>query len=203
MANLFINSFRCPHCDTKCSFSGQGKNNSVVLWCTGCDEGVYFLLKGYDIPETYGGTIALETDRIVDYYPRKVVTVDPSIPREIGEDFSEASRCVSVSASRATVTQCRRAIQNACVLGGASPKADLIDQIDELEAKRVISPGLKDIAHTIRMIGNWGAHPQKDPLKEVTSDDASAILEFTSEFLEEIFVRPSKLKALRTKKGMK
>lgn len=91
------------------------------------------------------------------------------------------------SASRATVTQCRRAIQNACVSAGDNSKADLIDQIDELESKRLISPRLKDIAHAIRMIGNFGAHPQRDPLKDVTFDDATAILEFTSEFLDEIF----------------
>jgi hypothetical protein len=53
------------------------------------------------------------------------------------------------------------------------------------------------------MIGNWGAHPQVDPLKEVTSDDASEILKFTSEFLDEVFVRPDRLKSLKTKKGLK
>jgi hypothetical protein len=90
MAKIFINSFTCPHCDTKCSFFGQGRGDSVVLWCNGCGKGVYFLLKDYNIPETYDSTIVLPTDRIVDYYPRKVVTVDPSIPKEIGDDFSEA-----------------------------------------------------------------------------------------------------------------
>jgi hypothetical protein len=38
---------------------------------------------------------------------------------------------------------------------------------------------------------------------DVTLDDASELLEFTSEFLDEVFVRPSRLSALRKKKGIK
>lgn len=117
------------------------------------------------------------------YYPRKLIAIDPSIPQEIGDDFDEANKCLSVEAKKVTVTMCRRALQNACVLTGAHPKTDLFSQIDELESKRIINPSMKDVAHTIRMIGNWGAHPQDDPLKDVTLDDASEIVEFTSEFL--------------------
>lgn len=61
---------------------------------------------------------------------------------------------------------------------------------------------MKDVAHTIRKIGNWGAHPQDDPLKDVTLDDASELLKFTSEFLDEVYVRPARLEALRKRKGM-
>lgn len=204
MAELFIRSFMCPHCSTNCSFFGEGRGDSIVLWCNGCRKGVYFRLDGgIDIPKEHAGTIFLDANRIVDHYPRTAIAVDPSIPEDIADDYSEATRCVDVKASKATVTQCRRTIQNTCVLKGANPKADLIDQIDELESKRVINPGLKDIAHAIRMIGNWGAHPQKDPLKEVTFDDALEILKFTSEFLDEIFIRPARLKTLKTKKGLK
>jgi len=98
---------------------------------------------------------------------------------------------------------CRRVLQNTCISKGCNPKSDLINQIDELEAKRTINPSMKEIAHTIRKIGNWGAHPQDETLKDVTLDDASELLEFTSEFLNEVFVRPSKLSALRKKKGIK
>ena len=45
-----------------------------------------------------------------------------------------------------------------------------------------------------------GAHPQTDPLKDVTLDDASEIINFTSEFLDEVFVRPARLDALKQKK---
>lgn len=203
MADLFIRSFICPHCHTKCSFFGEGIGDSIVLWCNGCSKGVYFRLKNYDLPKEYEQTIIIDANKIDGHYPRRVIAVDPSIPKDIADDYSEATRCIDVKASKATVTQCRRTIQNTCVLKGANPKVDLIYQIDELESKKIINPGLKDIAHAIRMIGNWGAHPQKDPLKEVTFDDALEILKFTSEFLDEVFIRPARLKALKIKKGLK
>lgn len=58
------------------------------------------------------------------------------------------------------------------------------------------------IWHTLRKIGNWGAHPQSDPLKDVTLDDAGDILKFTSEFLDEVFIQPARLDALKRKKGL-
>jgi len=156
-----------------------------------------------DIPTTVTSTVTIGTDYIADYYPRRVVTVDQSIPQEIASDFIEASRCNDISANKATVTMCRRVLQNACMSKGANPKVDLIYQIDDLESRRVINPSLKDVAHTIRMIANWGAHPQSDPLRDVTPDDATEILTFTSEILEEIFVRPARLDVLKKKKGIK
>ncbi len=202
MVQAYIPSFMCPHCNTKCSFSGIGVGDSVVLYCRGCGEGVYFRLSGIDFRDE-DITVRIDAESVEDYYPRKVLTIDPAIPKEIGDDFNEANRCFSVEAKKATVTMCRRVLQNTCVSKGASPNTDLVEQIDELESKRTINPSMKDVAHTIRKIGNWGAHPQDDPLKDVTLDDASEILKFTSEFLDEVFVRPARLDVLRKKKGIK
>ena len=202
MVQVYIPSFMCPHCNTKCSFSGIGMGDSVVLYCRGCKKGVYFRLAGCDFTDE-DTTARVEAERVEDYYPRKVLTIDQAIPQEIGDDFDEANRCLGVEAKKATVAMCRRVLQNTCVLKGASPKADLFEQIDELESKRIINPSMKDVAHTIRLIGNWGAHPQNDPLKDVTLDDAVEIVKFTSEFLDEVFVRPARLDALKLKKKIK
>jgi len=204
MARIYLKSYLCPHCDTKCSFYGTGSGNSFSLYCNSCKEGVYFRFgPNFYLEEDYPDLVHLTDDKVEDSYPRAVVTADPAIPEEIADDFKEAKRCVSVEAKKATVTMCRRVLQNTCISKGCNPKSDLINQIDELEAKRIINPSMKEVAHTIRKIGNWGAHPQGDPLKDVTLDDASELLEFTSEFLDEIFVRPSRLSALRKKKGIK
>jgi len=202
MVKVYISSFMCPHCNTKCSFGGIGKGDSVVLYCRGCRKGVYFRLQNYEFDEE-DVTVRVEVEDVIDYYPRKVLTIDPVIPQEIGDDFDEANRCLGVEAKKATVVMCRRVLQNTCFLKGVSPNADLFKQIDELESKRIINPSMKDVAHTIRMIGNWGAHPQDDPLKDVTLDDALEIVKFTSEFLDEVFVRPARLDTLRKKKGIK
>lgn len=202
MVQAYIASFMCPHCNTTCSFGGIGIGDSVVLYCRGCHKGVYFRLSGCDFKDD-GMTVRVDAERVKDYYPRKVLTIDPAIPQDIGDDFDEANKCLGVEAKKATVTMCRRVLQNTCVSKGASPNAELFKQIDELESKRIINPSMKDVAHTIRMIGNWGAHPQVDPLKDVTLDDALEIVKFTSEFLNEVFVRPARLDALKRKKKIK
>jgi hypothetical protein len=97
---------------------------------------------------------------------------------------------------------CRRVLQYTCVKKGANAKADLFSQIEELESKRIINPSMRNVAHTIRKIGNWGAHPQDDPLKDVTLEDALEIVKFTGEFLDEVFVRPARLEALKRKKNI-
>lgn len=203
MARLFIDSFVCPHCNTRCSFYGEGVHDTAVLWCNGCKKGVFFQFAGCDFEEEYPQIVPIETERINDYYPHRTMTIAQSIPNEVAIDFLEANKCYDVIAPKATVAMCRRALQNTCLTVGATPKADLINQIDELEAKRIINKGLKDIAHTIRVMGNWGAHPQQDLLKDVTLDDALEIMNFTHEFLEEVFVRPARLATIKKRKGIK
>ncbi len=139
---------------------------------------------------------------VVESYPRVVFTADSTIPKDIGDDFEEANMCFTIGAKKATVTMCRRVLQTTCVSKGADPQKDLVQQIDELESMRVIKPSMKEMAHTIRKIGNWGAHPQSDPLKDVTLDDAGDILKFTSEFLDEVFIQPARLDVLKRKKGL-
>lgn len=203
MGNVFIQSFHCPHCDTKCQFIGYGYGDSIVLYCGACGKGVYFKLT-VPIQDNYTNTnTTVKNEYIADYYPKRKINLDKSIPEDVAGDFLEANNCYQVNAPKATVAMCRRTLQNTCLSAGANPKIDLILQIDELENKRVINKGLQDIAHTIRVIGNWGAHPQEDNLKDVTPEDALEILRFTNEFLEEVFVRPARVVALKTKKGIK
>ena len=204
MADIFIQSFMCPHCDTQASFLGKGFGRDFVLLCNSCRKGVYFKLNqtryiDYGMPNT----ITVEVEGIIDYYPRLVPKINSAIPPEVSVDFTEAIKCENISAPKASVAMCRRVMQTSCILKGMSPSADLIDQIDELEQKRIINPSLKDMAHTIRLIGNWGVHPQKDALRDVTIEDASEVLHFTEELLDEVFVRPQRIKDLKTKKGIK
>ena len=203
MVKLYLESYLCPHCKTKCSFYGTAIGNSVALYCNSCRKGVYFRFRDSISFKDNLEVEHISSDYVADSYPKPVVIADAAIPADIADDFIEANRCISVEAKKATVTMCRRVLQTACISKGVNPNLDLVKQIDELESKRVINPSMKDVAQTIRKIGNWGAHPQGDPLKDVTIDDALEILKFTSEFLDEVFVRPARLTALKQKKKMK
>src|SRR5688500_17784644 len=121
----------------------------------------------------------------------KILTFEPSgsavpefadVPDDIRDDAQEAHRCFGAEAYKATVTMARRAIQAACHERGA-PDKRLVDQIGWLEEERKITPQMRDMADRVRITGNDGAHPDKDGLKGVDADDASAALVFLDEFL--------------------
>ena len=136
------------------------------------------------------------------YYPlgRADASVDLAVPEKIAADFSEALRCLHARAYRATVTMCRRAIQASAKDLNASGKW-LIEQIDDLADKGKITEPLKDMAHHIRKIGNDGAHPDDDLLKDVDEQDAADIVKFVREYFNHIYVMPQTLKSMRERKA--
>ena len=91
---------------------GHGIHDTAGLWCTGCNDGVYFKLSGYDFPEKYEQLIHIDPKNIVNYYPKRAAAVDSSIPKEAADDFIEASKCLDIAASKATVAMCRRTLQS-------------------------------------------------------------------------------------------
>ena len=94
----------------------------------------------------------------------------------------------------------RRALQSALVILGSNHKLDLIKQIDSLESLPI---DIKDWVHQIRIFGNWGAHPDKDNLKEVDADDVAEVHDFISKFFTYMFIMPEKVKLSRAKRDEK
>jgi len=94
----------------------------------------------------------------------------------------------------------RRALQSALVILGSNHKLDLIKQIDFLESLPI---DIKDWAHQIRIFGNWGAHPDKDNLKEVDADDVTEVHDFISKFFTYMFIMPKKVELSRAKRDEK
>jgi len=126
-------------------------------------------------------------------------SVDKTILSGVRDDFVEALKCKSVSAYKATVVMCRRALQASCQQLGASGTR-LISQIDDLATKGKITTALKEMAHDIRKLGNDGAHPDEDGLGEVTKEDAEDILEFTRQYFEHVYVMPARSEAYRKRR---
>ena len=79
-------------------------------------------------------------------------------------------------------------------------KDKLWEQIDELYDQEIITKGIKDWAHEIRLTANIGAHPDKDGLEDVTKEDAKELIDFMEEYLNYVYIMPSKLEAKRAKK---
>ena len=195
----------CPHCPKQSYFrpvgaaylekiyGGNGNRIANAAQCESC-KGFILVIGERDFQQ--------KPYTLVDVYPlgKPDDQVDDAVPDEIKPDFREALRCHWVKAYKATVAMCGRVIQASAIQKGASPKKKLVEQIDELAAKGIITKPLKEMAHEIRLTRNVGVHPtEEDPLKDVSKNDADDVVQFTHEFLHHVYVMPAKLEARRKK----
>jgi len=207
----------CPHCQIPSQITYfpmiDGKRDSVIIWlgdswlpaanpalidqlgkalavehrrerwcvgrCENCREPVFVILDYYD------------EQKVKSVYPAYRGIPHPDITKkQVGEDYVEAKLCLSVGAFKGAAVLCRRALQGAAIDKGAK-KEKLQDQLDELADARILQPGLVDVAHNIRMLSNYGAHPGKDGLDDVTEDEAKGLCDLTWQILEQLYVVPA------------
>jgi hypothetical protein len=200
--NQFSLSGTCPHpqCSRPSVFilktSAYEYDQCVmaVLQCQGCFLPILGIVENIDYRFKY-----------VTHYPLGSPndTVAEEIPEHIAEDFREALRCQFAKAYNATAEMCRRALEAACLERGAPKNKVLQKMIDSLESARIITPGLRDAAHTIRLGGDRGAHPPEDgprdsaiidgPIEKITEGQAWDIVNFTRHFFEFVYVIPAQL----------
>ncbi|WP_372716245.1 DUF4145 domain-containing protein [Immundisolibacter sp.] len=203
----------CPHCDTQAHIEAlwndyhRLKNRDVEFYvifrCKPCRK---LLLKTFYFKQNeHSRNELLSMKGWTDMFP---VSLDDKlsneekafIPSEVCQDYNEALRCQAIGADRAACAMFRRALQSALVKLGADPKIDLIKQIGSLST---VSEDVKDWSHQIRIFGNWGAHPDKDNLKNVDHDDVIEVHDFTSKFLMYSFIMPEKVKLSRERREKK
>lgn len=195
-----IKSFVCPHCNvmitpeyTHIVVGNQaipiGYNGHYIYRCTNpdCNKLIYAI---------WGSG---KSAKIVDMYPKRIPQIDKSIPLTVASDFIEAAKCFDNECFKASASMCRRALQSSVFQKGANGR-DLIDQIDDLYSKGIITSDLKDWAHEIRITGNTGAHPDKDGLKDVGQDEAREILDFMESYLNYVYTMPSKVAEKKAKR---
>jgi hypothetical protein len=193
----------CPHCSSKAVFmpmtSSHVNGNSVaaVLECQGCRKLIL-------------GMVLVQPSGLMVYHQHAPLgkpseDVASEIPPAIAIDFREALRCRWIEAYNATGEMCRRALEGSCNEQGAPAGKKLVDKIDWLSDNGKITVALKDVAHKIRLGGNYGAHAPEDPLGAIpmTDEHADALIEFTRDYFQHVYVMPKRLEKYDfTKKGM-
>jgi len=126
---------------------------------------------------------------ILKVYPAPLPKeVDDVIPDNIKSDIIEARICLSVNANRAAAVLARRALQVICIEKG-SKKNKLVEQVDELFTKSIITDEIKKWAHEIRYVGNDAAHPNDT---SVSRDDAEEVLELLDSMCDTLYIAPAK-----------
>ena len=99
-------------------------------------------------------------------------------------------RCRYIKAFNATVEMCRRALESSCIELGAKPDLVLNDMINWVHSQGKITTPLSEMAHKIKLGGNRAAHPSD---RTLTEKDADAVLEFTREYFQHVYVMPAKM----------
>jgi Domain of unknown function (DUF4145) len=207
----------CPHCRPSAFVmvtsvhAEQHKNpqNQVDYWtfwsvfqCQGCLRYVLGAVR----------RLVLATGQPYSYsehFPigRPSDDIAEEIPLNISADFREALRCRFVDAHNATVEMCRRAVQAACIDLKAPADKKLVHQIDWLAEQGIITIPLKQMAHRVRLGGNLGAHPPEDPEDDsviiIGPTYADAVIEFTRDFFQHVYVMPERLKKFTFSKKAK
>jgi len=203
----------CPHCGAKVhieklwsdyhTFKNGDVEFYVVFRCKPCKK---LLMKTFLFKQNrYSSDENLEVKGWDEKFPISFDDVlsneeKEHIPEQVLADYQEALKCKSIAANRASCSMFRRALQSSLVLLGANHKLDLIKQIESLTS---LPKDIIDWAHQIRIFGNWGAHPDKDKLKEVDSDDVAEVHDFISKFFVYMFIMPEKVKLSRAKRDEK
>jgi len=187
----------CPHCHKDVTFAwiesnDQGgylsnffadyfqndKGTWVIGICPNCKNGVL-------INEIYDENIGEE---IINIFPFPLPSpTDERIPANVKKAIDEAKICLSVGAPMASSSMSRRAIQCACMDNGAT-KEKLHEQINELFTNGTITEQIKEWAHSVRWVGNDGAHPTN---LEVTNEDAKDVLDLAEQLMNILYVMPS------------
>jgi len=188
----------CPHCSVRARLDmrfwvaePEFSAFSMLYECQNCHGIVFFSAWARTFSEP-GGRGEPDQIELRTQYPTRVIKPHEAIPTDIAEDFVEAGRCFDIEAYKAAAVICRRALQLAVRELGA--KGDrLLDEIDSLADSHRITPELKEWAHQIRLIGNDGAHADKEGLKTVTEEDAEAVSLFTSEFFHYVYEMPAEV----------
>tara|TARA_R110000868_G_C10830353_1_gene759334 strand:- start:538 stop:1236 length:699 start_codon:yes stop_codon:yes gene_type:complete len=203
----------CPHCGAKSHIEKQWSGSHVlvnrdaefyvVFRCKPCRR---LILKTFYLRQNeYSRDENFEMKGWDEKFP---AVIDDQISNEdvafidanVLADYKEALKCMSIGADKAACSMFRRALQLSLVVLGANPKDDLIKQINSLASL----PGdIKDWAHQIRIFGNWGAHPDRDNLKNIEATDSEEVHDFVSKFFMYTFIMPEKVKLSRIRRDEK
>ncbi|MCK9578492.1 DUF4145 domain-containing protein [bacterium] len=188
----------CPHCESRAHFqllfsdSYQEGDDSIIYYaifrCVPCKK---LILKTFKFCKNEFSNNNLSAVGWQDKFPKEkapnVSKFDGAVPLNALEDFIEGVICLHNKCPRAAVSIFRRSLQAALIDRGASRKLDLIEQIKNAS---FLTKDIKEWAYSIRIFGNWAAHPQSDNLKDVDEKIALETKLFLEEFFNYVYVMP-------------
>jgi hypothetical protein len=198
---LAVHFIECPFCRERGNFSFEhraSKKRSTdgkelhfdTLKCQNCT--------GYVMAFWSAARSGMIHDSIVFPTPTVVTRAPDEWPQDVGANWVEAHRSLFGENWRAAVMMARSALQAAMRQQGATGKT-LKGEIDDLAAKEILPPVMKDWSTEIRELGNDVAHP--DPgQRPLSRKDAQDIVEFLDYLLEYLYTLPHRVAQYRARR---
>jgi uncharacterized protein DUF4145 len=192
----------CPHCDKPSSYAVHGHvrvaggspgdkwdlpTMVMLASCEHCYGLVvvgreYFSGHGYDDPYVL--------------WPERERPLNPAIPAGLREDHGEARTCFKAKAYRAAVVMVRRLLEGVCRENQIEDR-NLHRALGELKARGVIDDKLLEWAHSLRAMGNIGAHYGVT----VSRQDAEDAIQLSEAILDYIYVLTAKFNEFKARKA--
>lgn len=117
------------------------------------------------------------------------------IPASIVEDYEEACKILTLS-PKSSATLSRRCLQGMIRDFWSIKKSRLIDEIDALDDK--VDQDTKEVLHSLRQLGNIGAHPEKDIslIVDIEPEEAEQLVLFLEYLFEEWYIKQHQRKSM-------
>lgn len=190
----------CPHCLTRVAFSPIKETSIADLVLIS-----YWLChRMCPNPECRGYVLLIvQNNKIVDMYPPLPVREGrPELPKAVvspyREEYDEAGRVLRIS-PKASAALSRRTLQHLIREEAGIKKANLSLEIDELIKTAGLPSQVNEAVDSIRVIGNFAAHPIKyehtGEIVEVEPGEAEWNLDVLDMLFDFYFVQPERLKA--------
>ena len=119
-----------------------------------------------------------------------------SVPKELREAFAEAQACFRAKAYTATALMCRKTIEAAAALQGATGR-DLRSALLALQESGTLSQRLFEWADALRLTGNEAAHGLD---LAVSREDAQDALNLAEALVDYLFVIQEKFEAFQSRR---
>lgn len=126
-------------------------------------------------------------------YP-KIKKISSSVPDVIRRSYNEAKRVENISPA-AYVVLIRKSLE--CLCEDKKAKGNnLKNKLDNLTKEGIIPETLLKMGHSVRLLGNIGAHPSDYDIKP---EEVKIISDFFVAVIEYVYVAPEKIKNLEEK----
>lgn len=132
-------------------------------------------------------------------WPLRVEAHPKHWPSDVGRFWMQAHRTLSDQNWDAAAVMARSALQAALREQSAEGRT-LRDEIDQLSARGILPPIMREWADTLRQLGNEAAHPHPDQAPPSPAD-ARDTVRFLDFFLEYLYDLPHQIAAYRAREA--